>query len=274
MKFDIDLVGKVGSMALINREFQDIDYNIIARISKELTPGVIWVSSGAIEIGRIDYINRNGKELTGDYSEVKTDYAAQGQTILMNNYRQFIDPKFGVRQILVEHQHFNDERKREDLKKLLLRCPNQNAVPIVNYNDPLSNEETLKMEIQTLQKQNKHPVHCLDNDETAAQIACLVKCKRLLIYTSTIGIYEQVGKPETLIKEINGKDIYELIQNISAAQERCDGASRHGANGAKAKLEYIKAPAENGTEVFIANPKYTIKDILSGNAPCTHISVE
>ena len=32
--FDIELVGKVGSMALINKEHDEIDYNIISRISR------------------------------------------------------------------------------------------------------------------------------------------------------------------------------------------------------------------------------------------------
>ena len=41
MEFDIELVGKVGSMALINRDHDDIDYNIIARISRSLCPGMI-----------------------------------------------------------------------------------------------------------------------------------------------------------------------------------------------------------------------------------------
>ena len=116
MKFDIELVGKVGSMALVNKKWGDIDYNAIARISRELKAGYIWVSSGATEIGRIDYIRRNGREIDGDYSEVKVDYSAQGQTILMNNYRQYIDPKYSVRQILVEHRHFNDPAKKENLK--------------------------------------------------------------------------------------------------------------------------------------------------------------
>ena len=37
--FDIELVGKIGSMALIDREYQDMNYNIIARLSRELRPG-------------------------------------------------------------------------------------------------------------------------------------------------------------------------------------------------------------------------------------------
>ncbi len=273
MNFDIELVGKVGSMALVNKAWGDIDYNAISRISRELRPGCIWVSSGATEIGRLDYIRRNGRELDGDYNERKMDYAAQGQTILMNNYRRYIDTKYSVRQILVEHRHFNDPAKKEMLKKLLLRCPAQNAIPIVNYNDPLSSDEIDKLELQELAKNRSDIVHCTDNDETASQIACLVKCKTLLIYTSTLGIYSDPADENTLITEITGKDTYELIDAVCEAQKKCEGASRQGANGANAKLEFIKAPLKNGTQVYIANPKFSIAEVLGGQAPSTKIFV-
>ena len=34
--FDIELVGKVGSMALVNKKWGDVDYNVIAHISRQL----------------------------------------------------------------------------------------------------------------------------------------------------------------------------------------------------------------------------------------------
>ena len=60
--FDVELVGKIGSMALINKENNMLDYTLIARISRELKPGYVWVTSGAVETGRIDYVQRTGKE--------------------------------------------------------------------------------------------------------------------------------------------------------------------------------------------------------------------
>jgi glutamate 5-kinase len=101
MEYQFDLVGKIGSMALIRKEDQEIDYNIISRLGADLKPGMIWVTSGATEIGRLDYIKRTGRELNGDPEQDKTDYSSQGQAILMQNYRQFIRPEYGVRQILV-----------------------------------------------------------------------------------------------------------------------------------------------------------------------------
>ena len=58
----IDLVGKIGSMALIRREEMDMDYNIFARLGRELRPGMVWISSGATEIGRLDFLRRTGRE--------------------------------------------------------------------------------------------------------------------------------------------------------------------------------------------------------------------
>lgn len=273
MTFDTELVGKIGSMALIDREDSILDYTLIARLSAELRPGYIWVTSGAAEAGRLDYIKRNGKELKGSAEEIKTDYSAQGQAILMATYRQYVDPKYSLRQVLVEHQHFNDEEKREHLRRLLLRAKEQNAIPIINYNDAVSTEEIRRFEIQSLKNSRKKVVECVDNDETAAQIACLVRAETLLILTSTEGIYKDSKDPSTLITEIGGKDVYEVLDNITECEKYCSGASREGANGAKAKLEYIKDAVKQGTKVLIASAKYSIKDILSGKARCTAIGV-
>lgn len=273
MTFDTELVGKIGSMALIDRTDSILDYTLIARLSAELRPGYIWVTSGAAETGRLDYIKRNGKELKGSPEEVKTDYSAQGQAILMATYRQYVDSKYSLRQVLVEHQHFNDEEKKEHLRRLLIRAKEQNAIPIINYNDAVSTEESRRFEIQSLKSKKNKVVECVDNDETAAQIACLVKAETLLILTSTEGIYRESNDPSTLITEIGGKDVYEVLDNITECENYCNGASRAGANGAKAKLEYVKDAVKIGTKVIIASAKYSIKNILAEKVRCTVIGV-
>ena len=273
MKFDFELVGKIGSMALVRREDNDIDYNIFSKLGSELRPGYIWVSSGATEIGRLDYMKRSGRELSGTDDENKTDYSSQGQSILMENYRRFIAPEYSVRQVLLEHQHFNNDKKRAQIKALLLRARDQGAVPIINYNDAVSTRENLNYELSTLRKKGEHGVECVDNDETAAVIACLVRARTLLIMTSALGIYRNPADPSTLIEEISGADINEVLQNICLAQQHCIGASRRGANGAGAKLEYIKQPVMQGTQVIIGSAKYRISELLSGNAPRTVIGV-
>lgn len=270
----IDLVGKIGSMALIRRVDNDIDYNIFSRIGSELKPGMVWVSSGATEIGRLDFMKRNGgRELTGDEEEAKTDYAAQGQAILMENYRRFISPAYSVRQLLVEHTHFNDGDKRSHIRNLLLRCTRQGAIPIVNYNDPVSFEENRKMELSTLRQNRDDVVECVDNDETAAVIATLVQARRLLILTSVEGIYLDPTDPSTLVERITGGDAEEVVEQIRRMQDHCSGASRRGAGGARAKLAFCVEPVRVGTEVLIGHARHRIGDLLEGRVPCTRIGI-
>ena len=135
----------------------------------------------------------------------------------------------------------------------------------------MSDEEVRKFEIRSLREANGKAVEGVDNDETASQIACLVKAKTLLILTGVDGIYTDKEDKNSLVSEIAGKDVYETLENVEKCQTYCKGASRAGANGAWAKLEYIKDPVKNGTTVFIANSKYRIKDILEGKTPSTKI---
>ncbi len=273
MDFAFDLVGKIGSMALIRKEEADIDYNIFSRLGAELKPGMLWVSSGATEIGRLDYIKRTGKELLGDNDEIKTDYAAQGQAILMANYRQFIRPEYSIRQVLVEHMHFNDPEKREHIRRLLVRSAQQGAIPIVNYNDPVSAEENRKMELNALRSASGAVVECVDNDETAAVITNLVGARTLLILTSTEGIYRDPFDPSTLVRTIGAKDADELEHAIRLMQQSCVGASRQGAQGARAKLEYIIPCARKGTTVIIGSARYRFSQLLEGSVPHTRIGI-
>lgn len=269
-----DVVGKIGSMAMIRRDENDIDYNILSRVAGELRPGMIWVTSGAAEVGRLDYMKRTGCELTGDPESVKADYAAQGQAILMSNYRQFAHPEYSLRQVLVEHQHFNDEVKREYIRKLLLRATQQKAIPIINYNDPVSDEEIRKLELNSFRKQHGgQVVECVDNDETAAVVCKLMKAKYLVILTSTEGIYKDPSDPSTLVQNVVLPDAESLIREVRTLQESCIGASRAGANGARAKLEFALDPALNGATVIIGSAKYRLSDLLNGQAPHTRIGI-
>lgn len=259
-------------MALIDDKHGDIDYNKFAMIGHWLKPGVVWVSSGAVEIGRLDFVRRHGVEAAvGD--EVKADYASQGQAILMETYRRFIDARFSVRQVLVEHDHFNNEVARAHILALLRRSTEQNAIPIINYNDAVAVEELRKTEILALESAGKKHVELIDNDETASQIACLTGAKTLLILTKLDGVYRDLNDPSSLITEITGTK-EEVINKIEEYKHGCHGASRRGANGAFAKLEYIKPCVEAGIEIIIASANHDIKHVLSGESPRTYIKGE
>lgn len=270
------MVVKIGSMALIRKEDNDLDYNIISRLGGQLKPGMILVSSGATEIGRLDYLKRNHqKALEGNREDIKTDYAAQGQSILMANYRTYVPEQYSIRQVLVEHSHFNDKAKRTHIINMLMRAPQQNAIPIVNYNDPVSSDENRKMELTHLKNGgNGEVVEFIDNDETAAEISRLVNAKTLIILTSVDGIYRDFNDEDSLITSLCAPTIKELKEKVSVAQTYCRGKSRAGSAGAAVKLDYALQSAKNGTTVYIANAKYKLDDILSGKARSTKIAMQ
>ena len=272
-KYDVELVGKIGSMALIRPHERDMDYNVFARIGRALRPGMIWVSSGATEIGRLDYLKRGNRQLAGETDEDKADYSAQGQAVLMETYRRYVPPHYSLRQVLVEHTHFNNPEKCDFISRLLLRAVGQNAIPIINYNDAVSFRENRLLELDNLRDHGEEVVECIDNDETAATIASLVHARVLLILTSVEGIYRDPNDKSTRVKSVTGSTAAELIQGVEELQACCRGASREGANGAWAKLEFIKKPLSEGTTVFIANAKYPIEDILKCEAPSTKLSI-
>jgi glutamate 5-kinase len=269
----IDLVIKIGSMALIQRDDGAIDYNIFQRLGDDLRPGMALVTSGATEIGRLDYLHRTSRELSGDPEQDKTDYAAQGQIVLMDTYRRFVHPEYGVRQLLVEHTHFNDPTKREHIRQLLLRAAGQDCIPIINYNDPVSDEEMRKMELASRRRDGEEVVECVDNDETAAVIASLVGAKTLVLLTGTEGIYLDRSDPSTLVRDVLCDDLPALRARVGELMTHCDGASRAGAGGAKAKLEYALRAAEHGSRVIIGHARHHVSALVGGAVPCTQIGL-
>ena len=269
----LDIVVKIGSMALIQKGENAIDYNVFQRLGGDLRPGMILVTSGAVEIGRLDYIHRTGRELGGLPEEDKVDYAAQGQTILMNAYRQFVHPEYGIRQVLVEHNHFNDPPRREHIHRLLRRAADQGVIPIVNYNDPVSDEEVRKMELASRRAEGMEVVECVDNDETAGVIAQLVGARNLILLTSTDGIYLDKDDPSTLVRLVTGDTLEDVRAKVQELMQHCSGASRAGANGARAKLDFAMRAVENGANVVIGHARYHIADLMSGAAPCTRLGV-
>ncbi|MDE6397701.1 MAG: hypothetical protein K2L51_00105, partial [Clostridiales bacterium] len=101
--------------------------------------------------------------------------------------------------------------------------------------------------------------------------ACVVRAKTLPSFSTLSGIYSDVHNPATLIREISAPTVAEVLDKIENVKTMCEGASRAGANGAKAKLEYIKPCVETGVNVIIAGADSDINEVLYGNAPCTRI---
>ena len=174
----------------------------------------------------------------------------------------------------MEHTHFNDPEKCEHIRQLLIRAARQKTIPIVNYNDPVSDEENRKMELAARRKKGGEVHECVDNDETAAVLAGLVKAKLLVLMTSTEGIYRDRNDPGTLVRDVIGRTYGEVEEKVRKLQEACVGSSRAGANGARAKLEYALQCVQNGTTVVIGHARHRLSDLKEGRVPCTRIGVE
>ena len=223
-KYDIELVGKIGSMALIRDDKHDIDYNVFSRIGRDLVPGMIWVSSGAVEIGRLDYIKRTGMELEGDKSAVMTDYSSQGQAILMEEYRRFIPAH--VRQLLVNIRT-STTSPRGTYPPFLLRCPGQ-AIIIVNYNDTVSLKRTGAGSSASCRTGSRKS-WSIDTDETASVI-CSSRPFEAAAHTHVRGRdISRSADFSTLVERVEGKDPEEVVEAISELQKHCECLSWNGA---------------------------------------------
>ena len=130
------------------------------------------------------------------------------------------------------------------------------------------------MELSQLRETRGEVVECVDNDETAAVVAGLVSARLLVILTPPEGIYLDPNDPGTLVREVTASTPEAVVERICELQTHCVGASRAGANGAYAKLEYIKVPVQRGSTVFIANARHRLSDIVEGRVACTRIGVE
>lgn len=265
------MVCKVGSTALLNQNKTDVDEEVFKNICSNLTTNDILVSSGAVELGKIDFAKH--KDVTAETlkSLKKSKLAARGQPILMDMYRKHFGGRIGVEQLLVEHGHFNDQKKREKIREDLMLGHQYNSITVVNYNDAVDYSELRKMEIGELIIKNGSAFDGTDNDETAVSIAKLVGGEKLLILSQLDGIYKDINNKDSLIREICGKTTEETIDKIMECQNYCNGASREGANGAGAKLKYVIDAVRSGMEVFIASSRSDIKEVLSGKAKSTRI---
>ena len=82
------------------------------------------------------------------------------------------------------------------------------------------------------------------------------------------------AKTSTLVTQVKARTHEEMQHKVEELMQHCEGASRAGANGAKAKLAYALRAVESGTNVFIGHARHHIGDLLTGAVPCTRLILE
>ncbi|HRP68222.1 MAG TPA: glutamate 5-kinase [Turneriella sp.] len=147
---------------------------------------VIIVSSGAVGFGRVVLKERNNLKIPQASVGEKQALASLGQSLLIDTYQiAFAKNKLAAAQILVTRTDFENKKHLQKLKSTLNQLLEWSAVPIINENDAVSNEE----------------IKVGDNDNLSAQIALLYPKSVLVLLTSVDAFYLD-EKPVTHITRI------------------------------------------------------------------------
>lgn len=229
------IVIKVGSQAILSStgvpNIPQIE-SIITQIIKLREAGhqVILVSSGAVALGReatFRVINHKYGESVAD----KQLLASIGQPQLMTIYTQICECHgYLAAQLLLTKYDFQTKRSYNNILQLLQKSLSQpNVLIIINENDSVAVDELM----------------FTDNDELSGIVAAQIAADKLLLLTSTSGVYDKspTENDAKLIKEIHVDD---KLPDLS-------GKTTVGRGGMSSKLGTARKMARVGIMTHIAN---------------------
>jgi glutamate 5-kinase len=148
---------------------------------------VIIVSSGAVGFGRAILKEQNRLTLPKASVSEKQALASLGQSLLIDSYRNaFAKENLAAAQILVTRTDFENKLHLQNLKATLNQLLDWGAVPVINENDAIANEE----------------IKVGDNDNLSADIALLYP-KSLLVLLTTVDAFYREGKPVPHITRVS-----------------------------------------------------------------------
>ncbi len=165
---------------------------------------VIIVISGAVTCGRKVF------ESVDDMECNKSLLGGIGQAYITSHlFRLFEKHKIVIAQLLLTQNEFEDHKKKNNLKTILLQAMEQNIVVIVNEND--------MVDLHSFQ----------GNDNLACEIAKLIQAHELLLMTDVDGVYDQHMqiikvftqgmKMATVIKQTDKGEVGGMKAKIQAA---------------------------------------------------------
>lgn len=236
------LVVKVGtSMLLGTHEEPSKSFDYIAASIRELMQDyrIVLVTSGAIGFGAVQLGLGARPANIGKLQAL----SMIGQVGLLNRWREaFGDVSIG--QVLVTRQEMTARTMRESVRASIEQLWEYGAVPIVNENDAISNEE----------------ITFGDNDQLAAEVAVVLEAKRLVLLTDQDGIQAEFGMASQRRLEVVSID--EMNNHILPIK------SVHGKGGASSKVLAARRAITAGTEVFVAHAatERALQMALSGQA--------
>lgn len=189
---------------------------------------VVIVSSGAIAAGA-GSLNKNVKNLT---IPEKQAFAAIGQTILMNEYRnKFTRKGLHVGQILLTEDDMKHRTRFLNARHTLETLLQLGIMPIVNENDSVAVNE----------------IKFGDNDMLSAHVTSLINADLLILLSDVDGFYMNMKDPEPV------EEIHHITDKIL---ERAGGTgSTLGSGGMMSKVRAAEIIMRFGEMMIIANAK-------------------
>jgi glutamate 5-kinase len=190
---------------------------------------VIWVTSGAIASA----MARTGFKKTKRELSEKQALSAIGQPQVMDLYNLALHAEglLGA-QILLTYDDLIDKKRLGNFKVTLEQLLNWGAVPILNENDVIANEE----------------IRFGDNDSLSAKVALHTGADRLIILTDVDGLYDADPKKVSgakLLHELDG-----VSPSLISSTPRQAGSSS-GTGGMFSKLRAAGEATSNGIETWL-----------------------
>jgi glutamate 5-kinase len=230
------VVAKVGTSSVTDGSGQ-VDRGAVAKLCSEVAGlrsaghRVVIVTSGAIAAG----LPALGLERGPDLALLQA-VSAVGQSRLMRVYDDELAAHGLVAaQVLLAPLDFFDRRQYLHARQTLGRLLELGAVPVVNENDAVADDE----------------IRFGDNDRLAALVAHLVDADLLVLLTDTSGLLSadpRLDEKASLIEEV-----VEVDRQLEAAAG--GPGSPAGSGGMASKLAAARIAAWSGVEVLIASAK-------------------
>jgi len=200
---------------------------------------VIIVSSGAVGFGRAILKERNKLALPKASVSEKQALASLGQSLLIDTYRtNFAKNKLAAAQVLLTRTDFENKLHLQNLKATLAQLLDWGAVPVINENDTIANEE----------------IKVGDNDNLSADIALLFPKSLLILLTTIDGFYR-------------GEELLRHIPRVTAEVKKYAGnAAEGGTGGMITKLQAGEKILKAGQIMNIASGKdiHIVRRVVAG----------
>jgi glutamate 5-kinase len=187
---------------------------------------VIIVSSGAVGLG----MGKLGLSVRPSDLSTLRACAAIGQSLLMDIWSKAFEPLgLIIAQMLLTREDFRSRKSSQNVELTLQRLLEHGAVPIINENDSVSDEE----------------IRFGDNDVLSALLASLCKAEMLAILSTAPGL---MTAPED-------GEIIPFVSEITPGIEAMAGGTKSSTavGGMITKIEAAKIATMSGCAVFVGS---------------------